>query len=135
MRTFERATAVILAIAVCAVSILAAEKTSFSGQIQFSGQAEGMTGNAAGVTFSLYAEQAGGVALWVETQNVTVGEGGNYAVVLGSETPGGIPQSIFSSGEARWLEVSYSSSDGSAEVQPRVLLVSVPYAMKASDAD
>jgi N-acetylneuraminic acid mutarotase len=84
-----------------------------------------------GVTFSLYADQQGGAPLWVETQNVSVDKGGHYAVVLGSTTTQGLPQTIFASGEARWLGVQ---PQGRAE-QPRVLLMSVPYALKAGDAE
>ena len=103
------------------------------GQIQFSGNVQAAS-EATGVTFSLFAEQVGGAALWLETQNVSVAEGGSYSALLGAATEGGIPQDIFASGEARWLEVSYTSTDGSVVTQPRVLLVSVPYAMKAGDA-
>jgi trimeric autotransporter adhesin len=42
----------------------------------------------------------------------------------------GIPIDLFATGEARWLEVQVA---GEAP-QPRVLLVSVPYALKAADA-
>jgi N-acetylneuraminic acid mutarotase len=84
-----------------------------------------------GVTFSLYAGQQGGAALWVETQSVSIDKVGHYAVVLGSTTTQGLPQGIFASGEARWLGVQ---PQGQAE-RPRVLLMSVPYALKAADAE
>jgi N-acetylneuraminic acid mutarotase len=84
-----------------------------------------------GVTFSLYADQQGGAALWVETQNVQADKSGHYAVTLGSTTTQGLPQAIFASGEARWLAVQ---PQGQAE-RPRVLLMSVPYALKAGDAE
>jgi hypothetical protein len=87
-----------------------------------------------GVTFALFSEQSGGAALWLETQNVAVDASGTYNALLGAATQGGIPQDIFSSGEARWLEVSYTAADGSVVSQPRVLLVSVPYALKSGDA-
>jgi len=81
------------------------------------------------MTFALYSEQSGGEPLWVETQTVGVDAAGRYSVVLGAAVP--IPLVLFASGEARWLGVSL---DGERE-QPRVLLVSVPYAMKAADAE
>ncbi len=34
--------------------------------------------------FALYADQAGGAPLWVETQNVTCDAQGHYTVVLGA---------------------------------------------------
>jgi hypothetical protein len=84
-----------------------------------------------GVTFSLYNEAQGGTALWVETQNVTPDKAGHYSVMLGSTTMEGIPASLFGSGEARWLGVQ---AQGQTE-QPRTMLMSVPYALKALDAE
>ena len=84
-----------------------------------------------GVTFALYTEQSGGAALWMETQNVDPNSNGNYTVLLGAASAKGIPQELFVSGDARWLGVQV---EGRAE-QPRVLLVSVPYALKAGDAE
>src|SRR6266481_4577381 len=84
-----------------------------------------------GVTFALHAQQTGGAALWMETQNVTPDVHGNYTVLLGANSANGVPAELFASGEARWLEVQVERQ---AE-QPRVLLVSVPYALKAKDAE
>ena len=83
-----------------------------------------------GVTFALYAQQTGGAALWLETQNVTLDEKGNYTVLLGAASAHGLPMEMFTSGEARWLGIQV----GQGAEQPRVLLVSVPYALKAGDA-
>jgi hypothetical protein len=84
-----------------------------------------------GVTFALHAQQTGGAALWIETQNVTPDAHGNYSVLLGANSANGVPAELFASGEARWLEVQVERQ---AE-QPRILLVSVPYALKAKDAE
>jgi hypothetical protein len=84
-----------------------------------------------GVTFSLYKESQGGAPLWVETQNVSADKTGRYTVMLGSSTSQGLPSSLFNSGEARWLGVQ---AQGQAE-QPRTILMSVPYALKAGDAE
>ena len=84
-----------------------------------------------GVTFSLYKDQQGGSPLWLETQNVKPNATGHYTVMLGSTTSQGVPASVFASGQAHWLEVQ---AEGLAE-QPRVLLVSAPYALKAGDAE
>jgi len=84
-----------------------------------------------GVTFSLYEGQTGGSPLWIETQNVPVDGSGHYTVLLGSTKAEGVPPDLFTSGEARWLGVQVS---GQTE-QPRVLLVAVPYALKALDAE
>ena len=83
-----------------------------------------------GVTFFLYAEQEGGTPLWLETQNVQPDKNGNYSVMLGSTTSQGLPSSLFVSGQARWLEVQAQGQDP----QPRIMLLSVPYALKAGDA-
>jgi hypothetical protein len=84
----------------------------------------------AGITFSIYKDQYEGAPLWMETQNVTADTEGNYAVQLGATKPQGLPLDLFSSGEARWLGVRINGG----EEQPRVLLLSVPYALKAADA-
>jgi trimeric autotransporter adhesin len=128
-----RILAILLASAQLNAVAHAAELPVIPQQIQFSGALP--SSGTAGISFSLYGEQSGGTALWLETQNVLVSDTGSYSVLLGSETLGGIPQSIFASGEARWLEVSYIDSLGAPVTQPRVLLVSVPYAMKAGDAE
>jgi hypothetical protein len=83
-----------------------------------------------GVTFSLYQGQQGGAPLWLETQNVQPDKTGHYSVGLGSTSAQGLPASVFASGEARWLGVQAQGQ----EERPRVLLTSVPYALKALDA-
>jgi trimeric autotransporter adhesin len=83
-----------------------------------------------GATFAVYAEREGGPPLWIETQNIHAAANGSFSVMLGATKPEGLPQDLFSSGQARWLGGSYN---GGAE-QPRVALLSVPYALKAGDA-
>ena len=83
------------------------------------------------ITFSLYAGQRGGAPLWSETQNnIPLDATGHYSVQLGITKPNGVPTALFTTGEARWLGVRIAEQ---AE-QPRVLLLSVPYALKAGDA-
>jgi hypothetical protein len=84
-----------------------------------------------GVTFLLYKDSQGGTPLWMETQNVHPDKAGHYSVMLGSTTSQGLPQDVFASGEARWLGVQILGE----QEQPRVLLVAVPYALKAGDAE
>jgi hypothetical protein len=83
-----------------------------------------------GITFALYKDDQGGAPLWIEAQSVPLEAGGHYSVMLGSTKPDGLPTDLFTEGEARWLGVQ---PEGVAE-QPRVLLLSVPYALKAGDA-
>jgi hypothetical protein len=83
-----------------------------------------------GVTFALYKEQDGGAPLWLEMQNVEADSEGKYSILLGSTKTEGLPAELFNTNETRWLGVQV---EGQPE-QPRVLFVSVPYALKASDA-
>jgi hypothetical protein len=103
--------------------------------VRFGGTAKDIDGNpltgVVGITFALYSEQTGGAALWLETQNVTADSNGRYVALLGSTKPDGLPTELFASEQARWVGVIVS---GQAE-QPRVLLASAPYALKAGDAE
>jgi hypothetical protein len=102
--------------------------------VKFSGTLNDATGKplsgVVGVTFALYQEEQGGAPLWIETQNVTADKNGHYTVMLGSTTSTGLPADIFVAGEARWIAVQ---PEGQSE-SSRVLLLSVPYALKAGDA-
>jgi len=86
-----------------------------------------------GVTFAIYKEQEDGAALWLETQNVELDEQGQYTVLLGATKSEGLPLELFTTGEPRWLGVQVNLPKEME--QPRVLLVSVPYALKAADAE
>jgi hypothetical protein len=103
--------------------------------IKFSGVAQDEThkpvSGPVGITFSLYKDQQGGSPLWVETQNVQADAAGHYTALLGSASAGGVPLSLFSSAEAHWISTQISGQRESA----RVLLMSVPYALKAADAE
>jgi len=85
-----------------------------------------------GISFAIYPDATGGPPLWQETQSVQFSEG-RYNVFLGQSRSTGIPAEIFSSGQSRWLGIKIISP-GEQE-QPRVFLTSVPYALKAADAD
>lgn len=103
--------------------------------IKFAGAVKDASGKpqtgGAGITFSLYKEQQGGAALWMETQNVELDSNGGYTVLLGATQADGLPTELFTSTEARWLGVQIEKEPE----QARVLLVAVPYALKASDAE
>ncbi|MGA1989099.1 MAG: hypothetical protein ABSG72_22705, partial [Candidatus Sulfotelmatobacter sp.] len=103
--------------------------------IQFSNVATDEGGNTlsgvVNITFSLYSGQQGGEPLWTETQNdVQLDPTGHYSVQLGITKRNGVPMSLFNTGEARWLGVRTAEQTE----QARVLLLSVPYALKAGDA-
>jgi hypothetical protein len=133
---------VFLVCALTGVSLMNAQQPASSPSssavprlVNFSGKAADAQGKTitgiAGVTFAIYKDQSEGAALWLETQNVLADAKGNYTVQLGATNPDGLPLDLFSSGEARWLGVTIN---GGTE-QPRALLLSVPYALKALDAD
>ncbi len=112
-----------------------AASTSIPKLIRFSGtlgvDREATPTTTVGVTFAIYRQQDGGAPAWLETQNVTPDANGKYVVLLGSTTSTGLPDDLFSQLEQRWLGVQVQ---GQAE-QARVLLVSVPYAFKAREAE
>ena len=84
------------------------------------------------VTFSLYGQQAIGSkpALWQEKQQVSPNEKGAYTIYLGAATANGLPAEVFTAASAQWLGIRVEDE---TEL-PRVLLTSVPYALKAGDA-
>src|SRR5512143_1108691 len=118
-----------------AAAATAAAQPAVPRLIKFNGVLRDLSGKPiAGpvdVIFSLYSDEAGGAALWFETQTVQADGRGNYTVLLGAMTPTGVPLELFTTGEAHWLGVQVSN----LPEQSRVLLVSVPYAMKAGDAE
>lgn len=111
--------------------------TSVPNFIRYSGTLKNVQGAAlvapttVGVTFSVYKQQDGGAAVWHETQNIRPDASGHYSVLLGSGNGSGLPDDLFSSQEQRWLGVQLQGQ----EEQPRVLMVSVPYALKAHEAE
>ncbi len=113
----------------------AASSSTVPRLVNFSGKASDAQGKAVtgvvGITFAIYQDQSEGAPLWLETQNAQIDAKGNYTVQLGATKPEGLPLDLFSSGEARWLGIRVNGG----EEQPRVLLLSVPYALKAADAE
>jgi hypothetical protein len=129
---------VFLVLICCALPIYAQPASSTNivpSLVKFTGALSDTDGRpltgTVGVTFLLYKDQTGGAPLWAETQNVQADKNGHYSAMLGSATAQGLPADVFVAGEARWLAVQVS---GQAE-QPRTLLLSVPYALKALDAE
>ena len=103
--------------------------------IRIRGAVRDETGNplsgAIGITFALYADQNDQTAVWQENQTLQLDSSGHYSALLGASNEEGLPQEVFSAGEARWLGVR---PEGQPE-QPRILLLSVAYALKAADTD
>jgi hypothetical protein len=84
------------------------------------------------IKFVIYSAATGGTPLWQEVQNTLLDQLGHYEVMLGVTGSEGIPSELFTSGEPRWLGVQVLLPG--EEEQPRVLLVSVPYAVEAQNA-
>ena len=109
--------------------------TSIPNLIRFSGTVPADAGkfepNQVAMTFLIYKEKQGEEPLWTETQLVNVDAARHFEVQLGASNPNGLPGDLFATGEARWLEVQIAGR----RPEPRTLLVSVPYAMKAADAE
>ncbi|MBZ5543879.1 MAG: tail fiber domain-containing protein [Acidobacteriia bacterium] len=112
----------------------AAAQSSVPRLVRFNGTLKDATGKPLSgpvdVTFELFREQSGGEPVWWETQTVEADAQGQYSALLGATQPNGLPMDLFTAGEARWLGVAAGKIE-----QPRVLLVSVPYAFKAGDAE
>jgi len=112
--------------------IAASAPTAVPSLVPFSGTAtitEGKAGQAT-ITFQIFKEETAGESLWTETQSVQIDPAGHYKVQLGATSPNGLPADLFTTGEARWLEVQIAGETP----QARILLASVPYALKAGDA-
>ncbi len=132
-----------LSVAVCAFVIMSASWAMAQGGttatvprvVRFSGVLTDLAGKPLtgplDVTFSLYRELAGGEPLWFETQRVEADAQGRYTVLLGAMHEAGLPVEVFASGGAHWMGVAV----GNLPEQSRALLVSVPYALKAADAE
>lgn len=104
--------------------------------MKFAGALKNIDGSARsgvhGVTFALYRDQEGGSPIWLETLNAEVDSEGRYTALLGSTKSEGLPLELFATGEARWLGIRGQMP---WDEEQRVLLVSVPYALKALDAE
>jgi hypothetical protein len=80
------------------------------------------------VTFGLFDDQQGGTLLWTEVQHVQADDRGRFSAYLGTSSP--LPQDVFSREQARWLSIGVDGRE-----QPRAMLVAVPYALRAADAE
>ena len=112
-----------------APAVAASASTAVPPLVPYSGQFEGRTGQAS-ATFLIYKDQVGGEPLFTESQMIIFDQSGHYKVQLGAANPNGLPSELFATGEARWLEIQVAGEPA----QPRILLASVPYALKAADA-
>lgn len=80
------------------------------------------------VEFSIYTTPTGGAPVWSESSGVTTDAGGDFTVLLGSTNP--LTPAVFN-GAIRYLGFRVC---GGAEVLPRSMLASAPYAISAGRA-
>ena len=87
---------------------------------------------AAFLVISLYDDADDPAPRWVEQQAVTLDSTGKYEIQFGVTQSEGLPQELFAVGPGvRWIGVAVEN-----EVeQPRLMLVSVAYAIRAASAD
>jgi hypothetical protein len=100
-------------------------KMNYQGYLTNSG-GEPVSGNVS-MTFSLYTDSSGGVAVWSETQSVAVTDG-IYSVVLGKNTPLDPSQFI----DPRYLGVKVGAD---SEMIPRQQFTATAYSFRAANAD
>ena len=80
-----------------------------------------VTDGAYALTFKIYTSEAGGTAIWTETQPAVQITGGVYSAVLGSVSPLTPAFDV-----PYWLGVTIGSG---TELQPRTALTAAPYAL------
>jgi hypothetical protein len=85
------------------------------------------------VSFAFYDAESSITPLWLETLNVEADAFGRFTALIGTSYPDGLPADLFRENAARWLGVRIAR-EGEQEL-PRIQLVSVPYALKAADAE
>ena len=122
----------VLFLVLWSASLSFAQTASTTRQIPFSNTALDETGAPVNgevtLTLELYQDQEGGAPLWREMQRAVTDARGRFLVYLGAVRP--LPQAVFTQERARWLSVTI---DGRSA--PRVMLVAVPYALRAADAN
>lgn len=101
----------------------------FSGTLRDEG-GQPIVGSAT-LTFSVYRSNDDASPLWSETRVVRTDNEGKYSVLLGATKADGIDTNVFASHAGRYIGVRI---DGRPELA-RAALVSVPYALKAGDAE
>ena len=81
------------------------------------------------VTFTIYYEETGGLALWTETHPSVTVRGGLFDVLLGSIEP--LVDTIFND-STRWLGITAGDE---AEMNPRTSFTTVPYSYRVGTID
>jgi Chaperone of endosialidase len=89
------------------------------------------TSGTVSIGASIYDADTGGTLLWDETQVVTLDAQGRYTLYLGGSQADGLPAAVLTASAPLWLSLQVAG--GAPEA--RVPLTSVPFALRAADAD
>src|SRR6266702_523600 len=89
------------------------------------------TPHLVGIIVRIYTNDLGGSPLWMERFDVVPDANWRVSMLLGSTGAVGLPATIFADNAARWVSLQADGFDESS----RAALISVPYALKARDAD
>jgi len=118
--------------ALCALTATAsfAAQATLATRIHYDGEIA-PRGDLTTLLISVYADKDSSEALWSEEQVVKVDHKGKFALDIGATLDSGIPAEVFASASGRWVGIAVK---GESE-QPRIMIVSVPYAVKARDAE
>lgn len=109
------------------ILLAAAAAADVPRRISFQGKLAGQDAGPVNLTVTIYDAAVGGAALFSETHLAVPLSSGVFSIEIGSETAGGVPDSALATWPL-WLGVSV---DGGAELTPRTLLGSVPFAIKS----
>ena len=122
------------AVVVCALFVNPVTAQDVPRVVAFSGIADGTSppSKPVAITIAIYDDAAATSPLFLETHTVQLGQNRQFDVLLGSATGGGLPAALFDNNAARWIGVQVA---GLPEQSPRIMVVSVPYALKSADSD
>lgn len=112
----------------------AAPRTSVPRVVRIDGavpQGSPSASGPASIAASIYDAESGGTLLWDETQVVTLDAQGQYSFYLGGSQAEGLPTAVLTASAPLWLSLQVAG----APPQARVPLTSVPFALRAADAD
>jgi hypothetical protein len=116
-------------------SLRAPQPAAVLNVVRWTGSLPEAAGRTIQVQFAIFEDQAGGLALWRETQTVEIGADGRYSVLLGATSAEGMPAALFQAGVARWIEATAADVPNGKAAAGRSLLAAVPYALKSIDAE
>jgi hypothetical protein len=121
-------------IVVFALLVIPAAAQDVPRVVAFSGTADGNSPQSKpiAITIAIYDDAASSSPLFLETQTVQLLQNRRFEVLLGSATRGGLPEALFADNAARWIGVKVANLP---EQTPRIMMVSVPYALKSADSD